>query len=183
MAIFNMENSSLNEFLSGGGVSASLNEADRTLKNERKIHSTHGPEDYSKFSNNDLKTEFDKRRTLSQNSKNRRSDESSYVNGSDYGTHNRRKAAAIGSELKRRGYDPKTGEKLREAAEYILSVLDEMDYLDESEKKSNELLNNDTFKNIIQDKIKERVKKGKTVSIDSLPDSDEKDTIKKRLNK
>ena len=50
-------------------------------------------------------------------------------------------------------------------------------------KKSNELLNNDTFKNIIQDKIKERVKKGKTVSIDSLPDSDEKDTIKKRLNK
>lgn len=45
-----------------------------------------------------------------------------------------------GAELKKRGYDPKTGEKLnkqvdpktseklKEAAEYILSVLDEMEY-------------------------------------------------------
>lgn len=38
--------------------------------------------------------------------------------------------AVTGSELKRRGYDPKTGEKLREAAEYILSILDEMEYCD-----------------------------------------------------
>ena len=33
-----------------------------------------------------------------------------------------------GAELKKRGYDPKTGEKLKEAAEYIISVLDEMEY-------------------------------------------------------
>ena len=39
-----------------------------------------------------------------------------------------------GAELKRRGIDPKTGKKLeeaaklREAAKYIISVLDEMEY-------------------------------------------------------
>ncbi len=38
-----------------------------------------------------------------------------------------------GAELKKRGYDPKTGEKLREAAEYILSILDEMDYIEEGQ--------------------------------------------------
>lgn len=122
MAIFNMSDSSINEYLS---------ESDKTLKNEKKVHSVHGPEDYSKFSDKELKQEFDKRRKLSQNSKNRRSDRNSYTNSFDYGTSNRRKAAAAGSELKKRGYDL----KLREAAEYILSVLDEMDYIEESEKK------------------------------------------------
>ena len=126
MAIFNMSDSSINRY---------LNEADRTLKNEKKIHSTHGPEDYSKFSDKDLKHEFNKRRELSQNSKNRRSDRDSYTTNFDYGTSNRRKAAAVGSELKKRGYDPKTGEKLREAAEYIISVLDEMDTIEDLEKQ------------------------------------------------
>ena len=37
----------------------------------------------------------------------------------------------VGRELRKRGFDPKTGEKLKEAAEYILAVLDE------SEKKMN----------------------------------------------
>ena len=50
-------------------------------------------------------------------------------------------------------------------------------------KKNKDLLNNDTFKRTVSNKISELHKKGKVVSVDSLPDSDEKDTIKKRLNK
>ena len=47
--------------------------------------------------------------------------------------------------------------------------------------KKNGLLNNDVIKDHIAKKSKELFRKGKVVSIDSLPDSDEKDIIKKRL--
>ena len=78
-----------------------------------------------------------------------------------------------GAELKKRGIDPKTGEKLeeaaklREAAEYILSVLDE------SEKKIDNKELNNAFKNAVKYKAKELSNKGKVVDINSLPDNDD----------
>lgn len=122
-------------------------EADKVLKNERDTHKTHGPEDYSKFSTNDLKSEFQARRKLSQDDKNSREEEYRYNHGvnigghkvadpTTYGASNRTKGQRIGEELSRRGVNPKElntynkkgdldKKTVKEACELILSALEE----------------------------------------------------------
>ena len=72
----------------------------------------------------------------------------------------------------------KAQKELREAAEYILSVLDEMDYIEEAKKTNNQKImikqiKNDALKDIVKDAIKDRLRKGKVVDLNTIPDSDE----------
>ena len=159
MAIFNMSDSSINEYLDRN---ISLNEADRILKNYRKesddkktdILGFGHRKDFSKYSDKQLKNTFKSNVSLAKMNKNNRD---SYYDSELNGSFEREEAKNAGKELKKRGYDPKAireedkkNEKkkqeirskiasskdrqkvrLREAAEYILSVLDEMDTIED----------------------------------------------------
>ena len=160
MAIFNMSDSSINEYL-GGEVNTSLNEADRLLKNYRKesddkktdILGFGHRKNLSQYSDKDLKDTFKSYSNHASTLKKYRNYDPEYVSN---GSFEREEAKNAGKELKKRGYDPKAirekskkdeekkqeiinkindskrRQKLKEAAEYILSVLDEMDYIEES---------------------------------------------------
>ena len=127
MAIFNMSDSSINDY---------LNENDAI----KRVSDNHGPEvgkklksqlsdvrDYAKkMSDNDLKAFNNiakKDKPISAYARHAESDKEKYIGKKI----DKKVSGVIGSELKKRGFDPKTGDKLREAAEYILSVLDEID--------------------------------------------------------
>lgn len=143
MAIFNVNNSSLNSY---------LNESDRMLKKYRSEPDNVktdilglGHRNFSKYTNEKLKDSFiNNSKAANIAKKNRSTDDDYALNGSFY----REEAKNAGKELKKRGYNPKAirekgkkeqekieeirnnrRKKLKEAAEYILSVLDE------SEKK------------------------------------------------
>lgn len=113
---------------------SAISEADRVLKNERGAHATHGPEDYSKWSDEDLKGEFEMRKGMAARDKAGRDDEDRYSHlpshgAATQGAHNRRKAEAIGKELAKRGESPSKDEKkkvIKETCIAILSVLDEI---------------------------------------------------------
>lgn len=113
---------------------SAIGESDRVLKNERGAYKTHGPEDYSKWSNEDLKDEFEMRKGMAARDKAGRDDEDRYVNLPGYGTatqgaHNRRKADAIGKELAKRGEAPSNEAKkkaIKETCLTILSIIDEI---------------------------------------------------------
>ena len=113
---------------------SAIGEADRVLKNEREIHSTHGPENYSKWSTKDLKDEFQTRRDMAARDKSRRDNDSSYYSvfgkASTQGAHTRRKADVVGKELAKRGEAPSAKETkkkaIKETCLNILSVIDEL---------------------------------------------------------
>lgn len=133
MAIFNINESSLvcylNEnrsdrqirnTLSTPNTSLSKDVADTVMDTRKKvINRTRN--DIQNYSNEELQQM--RKQSLEGSDRNLKStDGITYLSGKDgkkiYGQ-------TIGRELRRRGFDPKTGEKLKEAAEYILAVLDE----------------------------------------------------------
>ena len=114
---------------------SAIGESDRVLKNERNRYRTHGPEDYSKWSDEDLKAEFEMRKGMAARDKVGRDDKDRYTHvpgsyASTQGAHNRRKADAIGKELAKRGEAPskeaKKKKSIKETCLTILSVLDEI---------------------------------------------------------
>lgn len=113
---------------------SAIGESDRVLKNERNRYQSHGPEDYSKWSNEDLKSEFEMRKGMAARDKAGRDEEYRYTHipgrdASTQGAHNRRKADAIGKELAKRGEAPSKEAKkkaIKETCLSILSVIDEL---------------------------------------------------------
>lgn len=113
---------------------SAIGESDRVLKNERNRYQSHGPEDYSKWSDEDLKGEFEMRKGMATRDKAGRDEEDRYTHipgrdASTQGAHNRRKADAIGKELAKRGEAPSKEAKkkaIKETCLTILSVLDEI---------------------------------------------------------
>ena len=98
-----------------------------------------------------------------------------------------------GAELKKRGYDPKTGEKLKEAAEYILSVLDEIDTIEDLKNQKKMIIA--TSPSDMKEKLEEINKKIKLARNNTIEDlknqkkrviamnpSDEKEKLKE-INK
>ncbi len=172
MAIFNISDSSINEFLSEGDECTSLNEhggAHRRIINNLKKEKDDLDNKYRKINNaaisdkrkRELESNLDKRyRDINDKTKHFIDDTADSIdkNAELVNKHNekgkkgnlRYKGELFIPEIKEHirslaaEKKPKNPEmhriinqrsKLKEAAEYILSVLDEMDYIEESEKK------------------------------------------------
>ena len=151
MAIFNVSESSLNSYLNEGNkafkhiadiesrTNPYENRSSKQIQSDiKKKAPSQAKEIINSFGNSD--EALKKLNNVIKNGRNAVSD--TYKNKGAAGQYLAKKASNklagyTGAELKRRGIDPKTGKKLeeaaklREAAEYILAVLDE------SEKKTN----------------------------------------------
>lgn len=135
MAIFNMENSSINEYINENRSHKQMTHVINKYTNEKpgkmayKSHKDDlkwaGEIAAKNLDDDALKASIKSFKSVRNDLDN---DESLSPAKSYLAKKSTKKDYGIiyGAELKRRGYDP----RLREAAEYILSILDEMDYLD-----------------------------------------------------
>ena len=208
MAIFNMEDSSLNEYYLNehGGAhrryAKMIVDKDKKLKKREEAFRTIGTDaadikadrirrrredlkddnlKYIDTSGDDISKAYKKRKFAEKNPDSIQN----MVNRNNYIQAKKNFKRDFSGESKNtiNTNDRKPGaylaaqKKLKEAAEYILSVLDEAEKNDRKMIDNKDL--NNTFKNVVKSKVKELYDKGKVVDIDSLPDSDIKNKIKK----
>ena len=213
MAIFNVNESSLSEYLNEHGGAHNkyvkmIADKDKKLKNREEAFRNIGTDaanekadkatrERNKLANNNLKYIDDYGNDYISNVYKKKKEDEKSGKTVNYIQKNQRTSYAEGKKRFKRDFggkskdttntnDRKPGtylaaqKKLREAAEYILTVLDE------SEKKIDNKELNNAFKNVVKSKAKELFNKGKVVDIDSLPDNNDnyiKDKIKNKLNK